>query len=183
MTRLKQVAPEAAVGQTKEMLDRVTKMIGRTPNMHQVLATSPVALTAYLQLGGTVSHGKLTARDREQISLAISEANGCEYCLSAHSTIGKMVGLTGEQIRDARQGTAIDRRTEALLRFARQVLDNRGRVSDAELTAFREVGFDDEAVLEVITNVVLNVFTNFTNNAAQTEVDWPHAEKLAVAQN
>ena len=103
------------------------------------------------------------------------------YCLAAHSTIGKMVGLSADQIRDSRLGTAVDPKTDLLLRFARKVTESRGRVSDWDIKEVREAGLDDGAIAEVVANVALNVFTNYFNNVAETEVDFPKAAELNVA--
>ena len=116
-----------------------------------------------------------------QLALTVSEANGCEYCLAAHSAVGKMFGLTGDQIHDARHGTSIDPRTDALLRFARKVNETRGKISDDDLVEVREAGFDDGAIAEVIAEVALNVLTNYFNNVAETTVDFPAAAPLEAA--
>src|SRR5262249_12488654 len=137
-------------------------------------------LDGYLQFSGALNKGSLSPRVREQLSLAVAEANGCDYCLAAHSTIGKMVGLTAEQIRDSRLGTAVDPRTDALIRFARLVVETRGRVSDADLDDVRAAGFDDGVIAEVVAHVALSIFTNYFNNVAQTDVDFPKAAPLTL---
>jgi AhpD family alkylhydroperoxidase len=117
---------------------------------------------------------------REQIALTVAERNRCEYCLAAHSTIGKMVGLSEEQILDSRQAKAIDSKTEALLRFAGRLVDNRGRISDIELNELRNLGVDDSAVAEVVANVALNIFTNYFNHVSETEIDFPKVAPLSA---
>src|SRR6478735_449310 len=101
MSRLNRISPETATGKSKELLEAVNTKLGMVPNMMRVMANAPVVLDGYLQLSGSLSHGKLSAKVREQLALAIAEANRCEYCLAAHSAIGKMVGLTADQIRDS----------------------------------------------------------------------------------
>lgn len=178
MTRLQTVSAESANGKVKELFEAVNAKLGMVPNMMRAMANSPAVLEGYLGLNGSLSGGSLSAKNREQLALAISEANGCEYCLAAHSAIGKMVGLTGEQIRDSRLGTAVDAKTDALLHFARHVLEARGRVSDTELDEIRRAGFDDGAIAEVVAHVALNVLTNYFNNVAETKVDFPAAPEL-----
>src|SRR5262245_34906549 len=146
--------------------------------MTRAMANSPAVLDGYLQFSGALSRGNLPAKLREQLSLAVAQANGCDYCLAAHSTIGKMVGLTAEQVRDSRLGTAVDPRSDALIRFALEVVQTRGRVSDAALAEVREAGFDDGVIAEVVAHVALDVFTNYFNNVAQTDVDFPKAAPL-----
>src|SRR5262245_976639 len=178
MSRITQIDPETASDRARTLLDAVKGKLGLVPNMTRAMANSPAVLDGYLQFSGALSKGKLSVKVREQLSLAVAQANGCEYCLAAHSTIGKMVGLTAEQIRDSRLGGAIDPKADALIRFALEVLQARGRVSDAALAEVREAGFDDGTIAEVVAHVALDVFTNYFNNVAQTDVDFPKAPEL-----
>lgn len=178
MSRIPQIHPESASGKAKELLDAVKGKLGLVPNMTRAMANSPAVLDGYLSLSGALSKGNLSAKQREQIALAVGEVNGCDYCLAAHSTIGKMVGLTAEQIMDSRRGTAIDPKAEALVKFARRVVDERGRVSDLDLADAREAGLDDAALAEVVANVALNLFTNYFNHFAETDIDFPRAEPI-----
>lgn len=179
MSRLHQIAPESATGKAKELLDAVKSKLGLVPNMTLAMSNAPAALNGYLQFSGALSQGSLPAKTRELLALTIAEVNGCDYCLAAHTAIGKMTGLTSEQIRDSRQGTAVDPKANALIRFARLVLETKGRVSGGELRAFKDAGYDDGAVAEVVAHVALNVFTNYFNNVAETDIDFPRAESLS----
>lgn len=181
MSRINQLHPEAASGRAKDLLGAVKSKLGLVPNMTRVMANAPAVLDGYLQFSGALSKGAIPAKVREQLSLAVAEANGCDYCLSAHTTVGKMVGLTAEQIRDARLGTAIDPKTDALIRFAQKVVETRGRVSDADLADVREAGFDDAVIAEVVAHIALDVFTNYFNLVAETDIDFPRAEPLSAA--
>ncbi|MEM0927206.1 MAG: carboxymuconolactone decarboxylase family protein, partial [Planctomycetota bacterium] len=125
-----------------------------------------------------LGEGELPAKTREQIALTVGQANECEYCLSAHSAIGKMVGLSTEQIRDARMGTAPDAKTEAILWVSSKLVEKRGLLSDDDLAAVRDAGVTDGEIAEVVANTALNLFTNYFNHVAQTEVDFPIAEAL-----
>jgi AhpD family alkylhydroperoxidase len=146
--------------------------------MTRAMANSPAVLDSYLLFSGALARGSLSTRLREQISLAVAQANGCDYCLAAHSAIGKAVGLTAEQVRDSRLGTAVDPGADTLIRFALEVLAARGQVSDAALAEVREAGFDDGVIAEVVAHVALDVFTNYFNNVARTDVDFPRAAPL-----
>jgi uncharacterized peroxidase-related enzyme len=181
MSRLNQIAPETATDKAKELLDAVKAKLGLVPNMTRAMANSPAVLEGYLQLSGALGHGRLPARTREELALAIAQENGCDYCLAAHSAIGKMVGLSADQIRDSRLGTAVDPKVAALLRFARKVNDSRGRVSDHDIEEVRAAGFDDGAIAEAVAHVALNVFTNYFNTVADTEIDFPKAQELTAA--
>ncbi|QDT69807.1 Carboxymuconolactone decarboxylase family protein [Planctomycetes bacterium MalM25] len=182
MPRLTQITPEQATPEQAELFDAVKAKLGRVPNLLRALANSPAALRGYLDFSGAIGTGEgLTAQQREIVALAIGEANGCEYCLAAHSTIGKMVGLSAEGIEAARRSEGIDEASRAVARFASAVLESRGRVSDADLEAFRDAGFGDNAVAEVVAHVALNAYTNFFNNLVGTDVDFPAAAPLASA--
>lgn len=183
MSRIQHVNPETATGKAKELLDAVKSKMGLIPNMTKAMANSPATLEGYLGLSSVLSKGVLNAKLREQLALAIAQANDCDYCLAAHSAVGKMVGLTADQIRDSRRGEAVDTRADALIHFALQVLANRGAVSDADLQAVRDAGFDDGAISEVVAQVALHNFTNYFNRLAATDVDFPRVESLAVATN
>jgi uncharacterized peroxidase-related enzyme len=178
MSRINQIATENATDRARTLLDAVKHKLGLVPNMTRAMANSPAVLDGYLQFSGALSKGSLSPRVREQLSLAVAQANGCDYCLAAHSTIGKMVGLTAEQIRDSRLGTAVDPKADALVRFALEVVETRGKVSDRALAEVRDAGFDDGVIAEVVAHVALDVFTNYFNNVARTDVDFPKAPEL-----
>lgn len=178
MSRIETVNPTLATGKAKELLDGVKSKLGMTPNLMRVMANSPAVLDAYLKFSGSLGSGDLSAKTREQIALAVGQANSCDYCLSAHSAIGKMVGLTAEQILDGRRGSSAEPMTDAVLRFARQLVDKRGMVSDADLAAVRGAGWNDVAIAEIVANVALNIFTNYFNHVAETEIDFPRAEEM-----
>lgn len=178
MSRIHQIVPESATGKAKELLDAVKGKLGLVPNMTRAMANAPAVLEGYLSLSGALGKGALSAKDRERIALAVGQANGCEYCLAAHSTIGKMVGLTADQILDSRRGTSVESKSAAIVQFARQVLDKQGRLSDADLADARVAGLDDAAIAEVVGNVALNIFTNYFNHVAATDIDFPKAEPI-----
>jgi uncharacterized peroxidase-related enzyme len=180
MARLNLIATEDANDKAKELLGAVKAKLGLVPNMTRAMVNSPAVLEGYLHLSGALGKGKLSAKTREQLALTVSQENECDYCLAAHSAIGKMVGLSADQIRDSRLGTAVDAKTDVLIRFARKVNETRGRVSDWDIEEVRQAGFDDGAIAEVVAQVALNVFTNYFNNVAETDVDFPKADDLNV---
>lgn len=181
MSRIPTINPSEATGQSRELLDGVQAKLGMTPNLMRAMANSPAVLDAYLQFSGALSKGSVPAKTREQIALAVAEANTCEYCLSAHTAIGKSVGLTAEQIRDARLGTGFDSKSDAILKLATQIVEKRGLISDDDLTAARDAEVNDAEIAEVIANTALSIFTNYFNHVAETKVDFPAAEKLETA--
>jgi uncharacterized peroxidase-related enzyme len=178
MSRIQTIVSESARGETKELLEAVNAKFGMVPNMMRAMANAPAVLEGYLQLSGSLSKGVLSAKTREQLALAVSQANQCEYCLSAHSAIGKMVGLTTDQIRDSRLGTSVDPKSDAVIHFARKLVETHGLVSDEDVEDVRDAGFDDGAIAEVVAHVALNIFTNYFNIVAGTEIDFPKGPAL-----
>ena len=172
MTRLTPIDPAEATGKARELLSAVETKLRFTPNMMRTMAISPGVLDGYLSFSTALGGGALGAKLREQIALAVAEANGCEYCQAAHSTIGKMVGLTNADVVASRQGRSSDPKAAAALAFARAILDRRGDVSDADLGAVREPGYGDGEIAEIVAHVALNVFTNYFNRFARTNIDF-----------
>lgn len=179
--RLGAVNPETATGKAKDLLNGVKAKLGLTPNMMRTMANSPAVLEGYLHFSGALSGGALPAGLREQIALAVAEANGCDYCLSAHSALGQMAGLKADQISASRQAVSVDPRVDAALKFAVAVVASRGAVSDEQFAKVRAAGFTEGEVAEVLAHVALNVFTNYFNKAALTVVDFPKVESARKA--
>ena len=182
MTSFVPVDPAHAEGKAGFLLAAVKAKLGVVPNMTRHMAQSPAVLEAYLAMAGALAGGALDARMREQLALVTAEANGCEYCLSAHSFIGKGAGLTASDIGAARAGEATDPPALAALHFARTLIGQRGQVAEADVAALRAAGFDDGAIGEVVANVALNVFTNYFNNVTRPFVDFPGVAPLDVAR-
>lgn len=180
MTRIRPVNYEQATGKTKALLDAVKATLGITPNMMKTMAQSPAVLEAYLNFNGALGGGKLNARLREQIALITAEINNCGYCASAHSALGKMAGLSEQQILNARLGNESEPKTDAALRFTRSIVVSRGEVSDAELEAVTAAGFDEGEVAEIVANIAVNIFTNYFNKIAGTEIDFPLARSITA---
>lgn len=181
MPRINAVETNEAAPAAKALLDGVQKKLGMTPNLMRTMAHSPAVLEAYLGFSGSLGKSGLSAKVREQIALTVGELNGCGYCLAAHAALGKMAGLSAEEIADSRRGTSPERKTEAVLQFARKVVTERGWVSDAEVRAVRAAGVSDAELAEIVASVALNLFTNYFNHVAGTEIDFPEVEPLEVA--
>jgi uncharacterized peroxidase-related enzyme len=182
MNRFVPVDPANAEGKAAILLAAVQSKLGMTPNMARHMARSPAVLDAYLAFAGALAGGALGPRLREQIALATAEANGCEYCLSAHSLLGKHAGLAAGDIAAARAGYAADAKAHAALVFAQALVAQRGMVADADVDALRAAGFDDGAIGEVIANVALNIFTNYFNNVTRPVVDFPVVKPGTLAR-
>ncbi len=176
MPRLKAIETTEADPKAKALLEGVQKKMGMTPNTMRTMANSPAVLEAYLGFSHALRKGSLPSKLREQIALTVGELNGCQYCLSAHSALGKMVGLSDEEIADSRRGVSPDRKTEAVLQFARKVVSERGWVSDDDVASLRAAGTSDAEIAEVVAHVAVNIFSNYFNHVAETEVDFPEVE-------
>ena len=176
MPRLKAIETAEADPKAKALLEGVDRKMGMTPNLMRTMANSPAVLEAYLGFRNALGAGVLSPKLREQIALTVSELNGCNYCLSAHSALGKMVGLGDEEIADSRRGVSPDRKTEAVLQFARKLVSERGWVSDDDMATVRAAGTSDAEIAEVVGHVAANIFSNYFNHVADTEVDFPDVE-------
>ena len=183
MSRLPIPAREDAPEASKTILDAVNKQLGVVPNMYRLLAASPAALTGLTSLGGAVAK-TLDVKTRERIALAVAQVNGCNYCLSAHTYLAlNLAKITPEEVALNRIGASGDQKADAGVRFAVKVTESRGHVSDEDLAAVRKAGYTDAQVIEIVSVVAENTFTNLINNVAQTEIDFPvvHANDLKAA--
>ena len=166
------IAETAAASQP--LLEAVVKQLGTAPNLFRLVATSPQALEGYLALSGALAKGALPAQTRERIALAIAEINGCDYCLSAHSYLGKnLAGLDDAEIAANRSGASNDPKADAAVRFAASVARSRGHIGDADFSAVKLAGFTDAQIVEIVQHVALNTWTNTFNNVFQTDIDFP----------
>lgn len=181
MARINPLDPANASAEVKATLDAVKTKLGSVPNLFLTFAVAPSVLNGYLALSGAAEAGALPARVREQIALVAAGANTCDYCASAHEVLGKMAGLSPEDIARAYKADAADAKARAALQFARRIIDLRGKVTDGDLQAVKSAGYTDGEVLEIVSNVALNIFTNYFNHVAGTEIDFPAVNSAAKA--
>ena len=173
MSRLTIPTVEAAPAASQPLLAAVNAQLGVVPNLFRLVGTSPAALQGLLGLSGAL--GKtLDARTRERIALATAQVNGCDYCLSAHSYLAtNLAKLSDAEITLNRNGHSGDAKADAAVVFAAKVARSKGKISDGDVAAVKLAGFSEAQVIEIVANVALNVFTNFVNNVAETEIDFP----------
>ena len=181
MPRLKAIEPDHATGKAKQLLDALDEKFGMVPNLARTLANSPAALQGYLAFGEALENGVLPAKLREQIALTVSEANGCGYCVAAHCAIGKSVGLSDSELTDARRSSSPDSKVDAALHFARQLVENRGWVSNEDVDRVRRAGYGDAEIAEFVAVVAWKTFANYFNHVAGTKVDFPAVPAVATA--
>lgn len=173
MSRIAPLDPTTAAGLAAEQLAATRKALGRVPAMFATAARSPAALTAMNGFFAALGRGRLGGAVGERIAIAVAQQNGCGYCLSAHTAIGALHGVPDEELAAARRGASSDPRTAAAITLALAVLDRRGHVGDEALAAARAAGLEDGEIVEVVAHVALNVFTNYLNTVAGTEIDFP----------
>lgn len=174
MNRIAAITDAKANSAQQGLFAAVKAALGVTPNLMRTVGQSPAALEGYLSLNGALGKGLLSVGLRERIALAVAQANGCDYCLSAHTYLGLHVAkLSDAEIQSARTGVSTDAKTTAALNFARDVVEKRGHVSDSSFEAVKSAGFSDAEIVEIVLNVSLNILTNYINNVARTDIDFP----------
>jgi uncharacterized peroxidase-related enzyme len=165
---------EAAPAASQALLHGVRQQLGVAPNLFRVVANSPAALEGYVGLSAALGKGDLPAPTRERIALAIAEFNGCDYCLSAHTYLGRnLAKLDDAEITANRNGASNDSTADAAVRFAVKVAKLRGQVSDQDFKAVKAAGYTDAQIVEIVQHVALNAWTNYINLVAKTEIDFP----------
>ena len=164
----------------KALLDQIHGAFGATPNMFRAVANSPAALQSMWTAFNTLGSGTLSAKLGEQIAVAVANRNACEYCLAAHTALGRKAGATADEMAAAQVGSASDAATQAALNFALKVVEQRAQITADDVQALRTAGFSDEAVMEILAHVALNLFTNYVNVAFDVPLDFP-AVKLRPA--
>ena len=167
---------------SQPLLEAVNKQLGSVPNLFRVIGNSPAALEGYLAASGALAKGGLPAQTRERIALAVAEVNGCGYCLAAHSYLGKnLAKLDDAEIAANRAGASNDAKADAAVRFAALVTRARGHVDTNAVLAVRAAGYSDAQIVEIVLHVALNTWTNYLNEVADTEIDFPAVAALETA--
>jgi uncharacterized peroxidase-related enzyme len=174
MNRISIPSADQTPAATRPLLEAVNKQLGVVPNLMKMVGNSPAALEGYLSLNGALAKGTIGVKTAERIALAIAEVNACSYCLSAHTYLGKNVAkLDDAEMIANRSGTSTDTKADAAVRFAVSVARERGHVSDVAVQSVKKAGFSDAEVMEIVLHVALNTLTNYVNEVALTEIDFP----------
>lgn len=181
MSRIPLVNPADTTAERQAILSEIHAAFGATPNMFRAVANSPAALKSMWGAFGALGGGALPAKLGEQIAVAIANRNACEYCLAAHTVLGRKAGASAQEMSEAQDGRSDDPKTAAALRFALAVVERRGQVDAAEVEALRAAGFDDGEIVEIVAHVALNLFTNYVNVALGVPVDFPAVRLRAAA--
>lgn len=173
MQRIPQPQDHQITEKSATLLSQVKQLMGGVPNLVKTLAHSSAALDGYLSFSGALGNGELPQTLVEQIALTVAKVNGCRYCASAHTALGRKQGLDREEVTRNLDAQSEDADTQAALQFARSVTEQRGQIDDEALARVRAAGFSEAEITEIIAHVALNSFTNYFNNVADTEIDFP----------
>lgn len=171
MPRLSVVDPAQATGKVKEIFDGPLK--GKHRNIFKGMANSPAALGAYVALTHALKDGELTPAERETIAIAAGQLNGCDYCVAAHTVMGKMAGLSEGETVAIRRGAPTEPKLAALTKFVAAMNEKRGFVNDADVAAVRAAGYGDGHIAEIVAVYALNLYTNYFNHLNETDIDFP----------
>ena len=173
VARVPLVDRTAATGSVRTVLDQIHGAFGATPNMFRAVANSPAALQSMWAAFGALGGGVIGVALGEQIAVAVANRNACDYCLAAHTALGRKAGVSGDDLAAAQSGESADPRTAAVLRFALKLVNERGQVDATDVQALRDHGWSDEHIVEIVGHVALNLFTNYVNVALAVPVDFP----------
>ncbi|MCK0114910.1 carboxymuconolactone decarboxylase family protein [Gelidibacter sp. F63206] len=181
MTNFNIPTREEVSSNNQEIFDNLEKAVGFVPNLYATIAYSDTALESYLQFQNAKT--SLSKKEKEVINLIVSQVNGCNYCLSAHTTIGKMNGFTDEQILELRQGYfSTNEKFDALVKVAKAITINKGKVDDATLENYFNAGYSKGTLVDVILAVGDKVIMNYLHNLTQIDIDFPVAQELETVQ-
>ncbi len=173
MSRINTVTLETANVEQKALLTAIQGQLGMVPNFLKVFANSPAALRAFLGLHSIANEGSLDLQTRERIALAVAQENSCEYCVSAHTAIGRKAGLSGAEMEANRAGTSQDAKAAVAVKLARSLIENQGDITTAELIEARSAGYTDADIVEIITHVGMTLLTTILGKASRVEIDFP----------
>ena len=168
---------EEVSANNQAIFDQLKGGLGFVPNLYAFYGKNETALADYLALQNRKT--TLKTKEKEVVNLVTSQINGCRYCQSAHTALGKMNGFTEEQIIELRKGSAsFDAKLDALVKFAGAVVENKGKVDDTIKEAFFEAGYNEVNLIDVVILVGDKIMSNYIHNLTGFEIDFPIAEEL-----
>ena len=183
MKTLKALSIKQVEGQTKEIFNNITQKVGRVPNLYAAMGNSPQLLGGFLAFEESLKQGSFTAKENEAIALAVSQSNQCNYCLAAHSAMGKMAGYSENEVIEIRKGVTTDQKLNTLITLAKELTEKRGKASSETINNFLNAGYNHQALAELIGMVAIRSITNYIFSNGDFEIDFPEAksiEKLAI---
>ncbi len=179
MSRVKPMTIEEAKGDVKDLYQSLEKKMGRVLNIFLNMGNSAAVLKGYLSLHEAANQTSIPPKIREQIALLVGQANHCQYCLSAHTTVAKSLGINDQDILQARLGESQDSKSQAILKFAKTAVENRGHLSNQDIASLKATGINDQELVEIILLISLNLFTNYFNLITDPKIDFPLAPEIS----
>jgi len=168
------MAPEA-----KKSIEKLKARLGKIPNGYAVMAHSSVALKAYMSFQSELTRGALTPQEIEAVALVITQAMDCLYCIAGHTVVAKIRKIPEEDIIHLRRGKSDDPKLNALVCLAKDIHLTQGHPHQENIDAFFAAGYTESALVELIAQIALNVYTSMLNKVARTPLDFPKAEKIS----
>jgi uncharacterized peroxidase-related enzyme len=178
MARVNAVTPDKADQEVKEIYGQLEKKMGKVFNIFLNMGNSPAVLKSFIALDEAVNQTSLNPKLREQIALVVAQTNQCNYCLSAHTAISKGKGLADQEIIQARHGQAKDPKSQAILKFAKSVVDKKGKVNNQDIASLKAAGINDKELVDIILVIIINIFTNYFNNITDPQIDFALAPEI-----
>ncbi|MBB3193815.1 carboxymuconolactone decarboxylase family protein [Roseateles terrae] len=178
MSRIALIPQDQLSSDAATLFTQVKKAVGKVPNAYATIGGySPKSLSTLLTADAALSQGALSRSEIEAIRLAVSEINGCDYCVAAHTVVGRMVGLPAPALKQIRAGEATGQdKLDALIRFVRTVQTTRGTVPAEVLASVLAAGYTEQQVVEALLTVSMITFTNLVNRVNDTDLDFPKAD-------
>ncbi len=181
MSQIQVPSRDQVDAKSQVIFDQLKSQLGMVPNLYATIGYSSETLEAFLNFSGQAGKSSFNGKEIEAIKLAVSEVNGCEYCLSAHTALAKMQGFSEEETHELRATTIADSRLKAITTLARDIAQNRARVNKGNLENFYAQGFEEKGLIDLIGVVNAITFTNYAHILTQVPVDFPVAKPLSVA--
>jgi uncharacterized peroxidase-related enzyme len=170
---------EDVSAENKSIFDTLTKALGFVPNLYATIAHSEDGLAKYLAFQGAKT--SLNNKEKEAVNLVVSQVNGCIYCQSAHTVLGKMNGFSDAEILDIRGGSSSNEKLNALVALAKDITENKGRAAEASLDAFYAAGYTDGNLVDLILQISDKIAMNYLHNLTEIPVDFPLAKAIETA--
>lgn len=178
MARINMISPEKGSQEVKALYEKLQKKTGKIPNVFLYMGNSAALLKGFLDLSEAANESSLSPLLREQIALAVSESNHCHYCLSAHTAIAKGLGLSSEDIIQARLGLTEEAKSLAILKFAKAIVEKKGQVAHHDVATLKAAGVSDTELVDVLLVVMVTIFTNYFNHITDPVIDFPVAPEI-----
>lgn len=181
MSRINVVERDSANPEQTELFDAIQGQLGMVPNFLKVFANSPAALSGFLGLHGIAGAGSLDPQTRERIALTLAQKNSCQYCVSAHTAIGRKAGLSSAEMDANRAGTSQDAKAALAVKFSQALIEHKGEVTNDEIQELRDAGYSESDIVEIIAHTGMNFLTNLIGKVSRVSIDFPTVDLQIAA--